>query len=84
MDRSQIIRKSAHTLEDVYSVPQSDDAMASAALGEGGFGSVFVVTHKDTGLRRAAKKIPKSTLKDEWGMLENEVLKKLLLILVLI
>jgi len=67
IDRSDVIRKSSAPMEEIYSWdPKSQ-------LGEGGFGSVFLVTHKLTGLKRAAKRIPKATLKDDWGMLENEV-----------
>lgn len=40
-------------------------------LGRGAFGSVYLSTHKRTGLERAVKKIAKSTLEDPSRMLEE-------------
>ncbi len=40
-------------------------------LGRGAFGSVYLSTHKRTGLERAVKKIAKSNLEDPSRMLEE-------------
>ncbi|CAD7955474.1 unnamed protein product [Amoebophrya sp. A25] len=65
LDRREFIRQYATQLTEHYTIEKE--------LGSGGFGSVFLVTHKLTGQQRAAKRIHMSKLKDNWDMLENEV-----------
>lgn len=54
------------------------EAGPGALLGEGSFGSVSVVTHQVTGVRRACKKLGVST-QQEWDMVQTEfdLLKRL-------
>eukprot|EP00392_Amoebophrya_sp_AT5.2_P001388 g1390.t1 len=65
LDRKEFIRKHSTRLIEQYTF--------SSELGSGGFANVFLVTHTLTGQLRAAKRIHKSTLKNNWEMLENEV-----------
>jgi calcium-dependent protein kinase len=53
--------------KEEYSVPKG------GGLGEGGFSTVFTAVAKHTGVRRAAKIIAKSRLKDDPDLFENEV-----------
>lgn len=69
MGRHDLIRdrKMHGGFADRYAVPEGGE------LGEGGYGNVFTAVDKVTGIKRAAKRIPKSRLTDDPGMFENEV-----------
>eukprot|EP00746_Dinoflagellata_sp_MGD_P085466 gnl/MRDRNA2_/MRDRNA2_33828_c0_seq1.p1 gnl/MRDRNA2_/MRDRNA2_33828_c0~~gnl/MRDRNA2_/MRDRNA2_33828_c0_seq1.p1 ORF type:complete len:609 (+),score=92.34 gnl/MRDRNA2_/MRDRNA2_33828_c0_seq1:37-1863(+) len=70
IDRKDFIQGLSQALASMYDYDQ-----VAGDLGEGGYGNVFVVTHRISGQKRACKRIPNAIQREETReMVENEIL----------
>lgn len=60
-----------------YDYLSNDYFIHTPSIGKGSYGEVFKVTHRQSGIVRAAKKISKTVMYDNSLMKEYEILRQL-------